>query len=49
MATIGLMGAMPEEMDKVISEISGKEIFERGSRLYYKVKFFHNDFVLKNC
>lgn len=39
------MGAMPEEMDKIISEISNKEIFERGSRLYYKGKLFEKDVV----
>lgn len=33
---IGLMGAMPEEMDQVIAAIEDKEIIERGSRLYYK-------------
>ena len=33
---LGLMGAMPEEMDKIIAAIENKEIFERGSRIYYR-------------
>ena len=33
---LGIMGAMPEEMNKIISAISNKEIIERGSRIYYK-------------
>lgn len=33
---LGIMGAMPEEMNKIISTISNKEIIERGSRIYYK-------------
>lgn len=33
---LGIMGAMPEEMDKIIAAISDKEIVECGSRIYYK-------------
>lgn len=33
---LGIMGAMPEEMNNIISAISNKEIIERGSRIYYK-------------
>ena len=29
--TLGIMGAMPEEMNKIIAAISNKEIIERGS------------------
>lgn len=35
---LGIMGAMPEEMDKIISAISEKEIVEKGSRIYYRGK-----------
>jgi adenosylhomocysteine nucleosidase len=34
------MGAMPEEMDKILSEITDKEILERGGRLYYRGKLY---------
>ena len=33
---LGIMGAMPEEMDKIIAAIDKKEIVERGSRIYYR-------------
>ena len=33
---LGIMGAMPEEMNNIISAISDKEIIEQGSRIYYK-------------
>ena len=32
---LGIMGAMPEEMDKIIASIENKKIVERGSRIYY--------------
>ncbi|OIP82862.1 MAG: 5'-methylthioadenosine/S-adenosylhomocysteine nucleosidase [Porphyromonadaceae bacterium CG2_30_38_12] len=32
---VGIMGAMPEEMDKLIAAIEHKEIVESGSRIYY--------------
>ena len=33
---LGIMGAMPEEMDKIIAAITNKEIVENGSRIYYR-------------
>ncbi len=33
---LGIMGAMPEEVDQVIACIEDKEIVERGGRLYYR-------------
>lgn len=42
---LGIMGAMPEEMDKIIASIQIKEIHERGSRLYYRGKLFDQDVV----
>ena len=42
---IGLMGAMPEEMDKVIAAITKKTVIERGSRLYYRGKLYNQDVV----
>lgn len=42
---LGIMGAMPEEMDKIISAITEKEIVERGSRVYYRGKLYGQDVV----
>lgn len=42
---LGIMGAMPEEMDKIISAIENKEIAERGSRIYYRGELFGQDVV----
>ena len=42
---LGIMGAMPEEMNKIISAISNKEIIERGSRIYYKGILFAQEVV----
>ena len=42
---LGIMGAMPEEMNKIISSISNKEIIERGSRIYYKGILFGQEVV----
>ncbi|MBP6635022.1 MAG: 5'-methylthioadenosine/adenosylhomocysteine nucleosidase [Paludibacter sp.] len=42
---LGIMGAMPEEMNKIISAISNKEIIERGSRIYYKGILFGQEVV----
>ncbi len=42
---LGIMGAMPEEMDKIIATISNKEIVERGSRIYYRGELFGQDVV----
>jgi adenosylhomocysteine nucleosidase len=42
---LGIMGAMPEEMDKIIATISNKEIVERGSRIYYRGELFGQEVV----
>jgi adenosylhomocysteine nucleosidase len=42
---LGIMGAMPEEMDKIIAAITEKEIVERGSRIYYKGLLFGQQVV----
>ena len=42
---LGIMGAMPEEMEKIISAIENKEIVERGSRIYYRGELFGQDVV----
>ena len=42
---LGIMGSMPEEMDKIIAAISNKEIVERGSRVYYRGQLFGQDVV----
>ena len=42
---LGIMGAMPEEMDKIIADIENKEIVERGSRLYYKGLLYGQEVV----
>ncbi len=42
---LGIMGAMPEEINKIISAIDDKEIIEEGSRIYYKGKLFSQDVV----
>ena len=42
---LGIMGAMPEEMDKIIASIQHKEIVERGSRIYYKGDLFGQQVV----
>lgn len=39
------MGAMPEEMDKIIAAISNKQIVERGSRIYYRGNLFGQEVV----
>jgi adenosylhomocysteine nucleosidase len=33
---LGIIGAMPEEMDQIIAAIEQKEIIEHGSRVFYK-------------
>ena len=43
--TLGIMGAMPEEIDKIIAQITNKEIIERGGRLYYKGELFGQQVV----
>jgi len=42
---LGIMGAMPEEMDKIIAAIENKEIVERGSRLYYRGTLYGQEVV----
>ena len=42
---LGIMGAMPEEMDKIIASIENKKIVERGSRIYYCGELFGQDVV----
>jgi adenosylhomocysteine nucleosidase len=42
---LGIMGAMPEEMDKIIAAINKKEIVERGSRIYYRGELYGQDVV----
>ena len=42
---LGIMGAMPEEIDKIIAQITNKEIIERGGRLYYKGELFGQQVV----
>lgn len=42
---LGIMGAMPEEMDKIIATITDKEIVESGSRIYYRGKLYGQDVV----
>ncbi len=42
---LGIMGAMPEEMNKIIAAIVNKTIIEKGSRLYYCGQLFGQDVV----
>lgn len=42
---LGIMGAMPEEMDKIIAAISNKKIVERGSRIYYRGDLYGQEVV----
>lgn len=42
---LGIMGAMPEEMDKIIAAISNKVIVERGSRIYYRGMLYGQEVV----
>ena len=42
---LGLMGAMPEEMDKIIDALTDKKVVERGSRLYYRGKLYGQEVV----
>ena len=42
---LGIMGSMPEEMDKIIATITNKEIVERGSRIYYRGNLFGQEVV----
>ena len=42
---LGIMGAMPEEMNKIIASINNKEIIESGSRIYYRGKLYGQEVV----
>ena len=42
---LGIMGAMPEELDKIIAAIVDKTIVEKGSRLYYCGQLIGQDVV----
>ncbi|HJV77566.1 MAG TPA: 5'-methylthioadenosine/adenosylhomocysteine nucleosidase [Paludibacter sp.] len=42
---LGIMGAMPEEMDKIIAAITNKQIVERGSRVYYRGDLYGQEVV----
>lgn len=42
---IGLMGAMPEEMNRIIGAITEKSITELGNRLYHTGKLFGKEVV----
>ena len=42
---LGIMGAMPEEMDKIIAAINTKEVIESGSRIYYRGELYGQDVV----
>lgn len=44
--TLGIIGAMPEEIEKIVSEIQNREIVERGSRLYYTGNLFDQKVVV---
>jgi adenosylhomocysteine nucleosidase len=39
------MGAMPEEMDKIIAAINNKKIIESGSRVYYRGELYGQEVV----
>ena len=42
---LGIMGAMPEEMDKIINAITDKKIYESGSRVYYRGDLYGQEVV----
>jgi len=42
---LGIMGAMPEEMDKIINAITDKKIYESGSRVYYQGELYGQEVV----
>ncbi len=42
---LGVMGAMPEEMDMIIAAIQDKEIIEHGSRIFYKGLLYDQEVV----
>jgi len=42
---LGIMGAMPEEIEKVIGSVQQKQIEEKGSRVYYRGTLFGQEVV----
>ena len=42
---LGLIGAMPEEMEMVINAITEKTVIEKGSRTYYRGKLYGPEVV----
>ena len=45
MSVIGIMGAMPEEINKIIDQLTEVQIVERGSRKYFKGLLFGHQVV----
>jgi len=43
---LGIIGAMPEELDLIIASVQNKEIVEHGSRVFYKGVLFGQDVVV---
>ncbi|OJV40680.1 MAG: 5'-methylthioadenosine/S-adenosylhomocysteine nucleosidase [Bacteroidales bacterium 36-12] len=43
---LGIIGAMPEELDLIIAAVENKEIVERGSRIYYIGSLFGQEVVV---
>lgn len=43
---LGIMGAMPEEIDLIIAAVENKEIIEHGSRIFYKGSLFGQEVVV---
>lgn len=43
---LGIIGAMPEELDLIIASVVNKEIIEHGSRIFYKGELFGQEVVV---
>ena len=43
---LGIIGAMPEELDLIIASVVNKEIVEHGSRIFYKGELFGQEVVV---
>jgi adenosylhomocysteine nucleosidase len=43
---LGIIGAMPEELDLIIASVVNKEIVEHGSRVFYKGNLFGQEVVV---
>ncbi|MDD2285451.1 MAG: 5'-methylthioadenosine/adenosylhomocysteine nucleosidase [Paludibacter sp.] len=43
---LGIIGAMPEELDLIIASVKNKEIIEHGSRIFYKGLLFGQEVVV---